>query len=131
MLENDGRVVSNFIMQAIHNKDITIYGSGTQTRSFCYVDDLVTGMIAVMEKKNFPGPVNLGNPHEMTILELADMIIRKTGSSSRIVHQPLPEDDPVKRRPDISYAKRELGWEPTVDIEQGIERTIAYFKKKY
>ena len=117
MLENDGRVVSNFIMQAIHNKDITIYGSGTQTRSFCYVDDLVTGMIAVMEKENFPGPVNLGNPHEMTILELADMIIRKTGSSSRIVHQPLPEDDPVKRRPDISYAKRELGWEPTVDIE--------------
>ncbi len=131
MLENDGRVVSNFIMQAIHNKDITIYGSGTQTRSFCYVDDLVTGMIAVMEKKRFAGPVNLGNPHEMTILELADMIIRKTGSSSRIVHQPLPEDDPVKRKPDISYAKRELGWEPTVDIEQGIERTIAYFKKKY
>lgn len=131
MLENDGRVVSNFIMQAIHNKDITIYGSGMQTRSFCYVDDLVTGMIAVMEKEKFPGPVNLGNPYEMTILELANMIISKTNSQSRIVYQALPADDPVKRKPDISYAQKELGWEPLIDIQQGIERTIAYFKKKY
>src|SRR5699024_211893 len=119
MLENDGRVVSNFIMQAIHNKNITIYGDGTQTRSFCYVDDLVAGMIAVMDKADFTGPVNLGNPCEMTILELAKMIIRKTGSGSQIVYRPLPVDDPVKRKPDISFARKELGWEPQTDIEQG------------
>lgn len=131
MLENDGRVVSNFIMQAIHNKNITIYGDGTQTRSFCYVDDLVAGMIAAMNKADFTGPVNLGNPCEMTILELAKMIIRKTGSGSQIVYRPLPVDDPVKRKPDISFARKELGWEPQTDIEQGIGKTIEYFRMKY
>ena len=131
MLENDGRVVSNFIMQAIHNKNITIYGDGTQTRSFCYVDDLVAGMIAAMNKADFTGPVNLGNPCEMTILELAKMIIRKTGSGSQIVYRPLPVDDPVKRKPDISFARKELGWEPQTDIEQGIRKTIEYFRMKY
>lgn len=131
MLENDGRVVSNFIMQAIHNKNITIYGDGTQTRSFCYVDDLVAGMIAAMDKADFTGPVNLGNPCEMTILELARMIIRKTGSGSQIVYRPLPVDDPVKRKPDISFARKELGWEPQTDIEQGIGKTIEYFRMKY
>ena len=131
MLENDGRVVSNFIMQAIHNKNITIYGDGTQTRSFCYVDDLVTGMIAAMDKADFTGPVNLGNPCEMTILELARMIIRKTGSGSQIVYRPLPVDDPVKRKPDITFARKELGWEPQTDIEQGIGKTIEYFRMKY
>lgn len=131
MVENDGRVVSNFIMQTIHNKDITIYGDGTQTRSFCYVDDLVTGMIMVMEKNGFSGPVNLGNPQEMTILELANMIIKKTDSKSKIIYKTLPVDDPVKRKPDISYAKKELGWKPLIDIEKGIEKTINYFKKKY
>lgn len=131
MLENDGRVVSNFIMQAIHNKNITIYGDGTQTRSFCYVDDLVAGMIAAMDKADFTGPVNLGNPCEMTILELAKMIIRKTGSGSQIVYRPLPVDDPVKRKPDISFARKELGWEPQTDIEQGIGKTIEYFRMKY
>lgn len=131
MLENDGRVVSNFIMQAIHNKNITIYGDGTQTRSFCYVDDLVAGMIAAMNKADFTGPVNLGNPREMTILELARMIIRKTGSGSQIVYRPLPVDDPVKRKPDISFARKELGWEPQTDIEQGIRKTIEYFRMKY
>lgn len=131
MLENDGRVVSNFIMQAIHNKNITIYGDGTQTRSFCYVDDLVAGMIAAMNKADFTGPVNLGNPCEMTILELARMIIRKTGSGSQIVYRPLPVDDPVKRKPDITFARKELGWEPQTDIEQGIGKTIKYFRMKY
>lgn len=131
MLENDGRVVSNFIMQAIHNKNITIYGDGTQTRSFCYVDDLVAGMIAAMNKADFTGPVNLGNPREMTILELARMIIRKTGSGSQIVYRPLPVDDPVKRKPDITFARKELGWEPQTDIEQGIGKTIEYFRMKY
>lgn len=122
MLENDGRVVSNFIMQAIHNKNITIYGDGTQTRSFCYVDDLVAGMIAAMDKADFTGPVNLGNPCEMTILELAKMIIRKTGSGSQIVYRPLPVDDPVKRKPDISFARKELGWSRRRILNRGSER---------
>lgn len=131
MLENDGRVVSNFIVQALRNRDITIYGDGTQTRSFCYVDDLVEGMIAMMEKDNFHGPVNLGNPQEMTILELAEMIIAKTGSASQIVYRNLPVDDPVKRKPDIELAKRVLGWEPKVPLSEGLDRTIAYFKSRY
>lgn len=131
MLENDGRVVSNFIVQAIHDKPITVYGDGSQTRSFCYVDDLVVGIIAVMEKDNFSGPVNLGNPHEMTILELAEMIIRLTGSKSQIVFRDLPVDDPSRRKPCIDYAKSELGWVPVVDIEQGIQKTIRYFQGKY
>lgn len=128
MLENDGRVVSNFIVQALKNRQITIYGNGQQTRSFCYVDDLVRGIIAAMEKDNFHGPVNLGNPNEMTILDLARMIIEKTGSSSEIVFKPLPVDDPVKRKPAIELAKRELGWQPGISISEGLDRTIAYFR---
>ena len=131
MLENDGRVVSNFIMQAIHNKDITIYGDGTQTRSFCFVDDLVTGMLLVMEKDGFSGPINLGNPHEMTILDLANLIIKLTGSQSKIVFKDLPVDDPVKRKPNIDLAKRVLGWSPVVTIEEGLMRTIDYFKDRH
>lgn len=128
MLANDGRVVSNFIVQALNNEDITIYGDGSQTRSFCYVDDLVNGMIAMMEKDDFNGPVNLGNPHEMTVLELAEMIIEKTGSSSKIVHKPLPVDDPIKRKPNIELAKKELNWQPEVSISDGIDSTIEYFR---
>lgn len=131
MLENDGRVVSNFIVQAMHNKDITIYGDGTQTRSFCYVDDLVTGMIAVMEKDGFSGPVNLGNPHEITILELAELIISKLNSDSKIVYRELPVDDPVKRKPDISRAISILNWHPTVTIEDGLGKTIDYFRNRH
>ena len=131
MLENDGRVVSNFIVQALHNKDITIYGDGTQTRSFCFVSDLVSAMILTMEKDNFHGPVNLGNPNEMTISQLAEMIIEKTGSSSKIVYHDLPEDDPTKRKPCIDLAKAELGWEPKVPISEGLDKTIEYFKTKY
>ena len=131
MLENDGRVVSNFIVQALHNKDITIYGSGEQTRSFCYVDDLVNGLIKMMEQDGFVGPVNLGNPCEMTILDLAKMIIEKTGSSSKLVFKELPEDDPVKRKPDIALAKEMLNWKPCVDISDGLDKTIEYFREKY
>ncbi len=131
MMENDGRVVSNFIIQALHNKPITIYGDGSHSRSFCYVDDLVRGMTAVMKKDNFSGPVNLGNPHEMTILELAELVIRLTGSRSKIVFRDLPEDDPSRRRPNIDYARQEIGWTPLVDIEQGIQRTIEYYREKY
>ena len=131
MLENDGRVVSNFIVQALHDKDITIYGDGSQTRSFCFVDDLVEGMIAVMKKDNFSGPVNLGNPQEMTILELAKKIIKMTDSKSKIVYKALPVDDPIKRKPSVELAKKELGWEPKTDIHEGLEKTITYFKEKY
>lgn len=131
MLENDGRVVSNFIVQALHNKDITIYGDGSQTRSFCYIDDLIDGMIAMMEQDCFSGPVNLGNPYEMSILELAKMIINKTGSTSKIVYKELPIDDPVRRRPSIDLAKEKLNWTPTVSVSEGIDRTIEYFKSKY
>ena len=131
MLENDGRVVSNFIVQALHNKDITIYGSGEQTRSFCYVDDLVDGLIKMMEQDGFVGPVNLGNPCEMTILDLAKMIIEKTGSSSKLIFKELPEDDPVKRKPDITLAKEMLNWKPCVDISDGLDKTIEYFNQKY
>lgn len=125
----DGRVVSNCIMQALANKDITIYGDGSQTRSFCYVDDLVEGMILMMNnKQGFIGPVNLGNPSERTVLDLAQKVIELTGSSSRLTFLPLPSDDPAKRKPDISTAKRELGWEPKVDIVDGLKKTIGYFK---
>jgi UDP-glucuronate decarboxylase len=130
MLENDGRVVSNFIVQALHNRDITVYGDGKQTRSFCYVDDLINGLIGMMRKDGFYGPVNLGNPQEITILDLANMIIEKTGSSSRIVFKELPEDDPMKRKPCIDLAKKELGWEPVISISEGLDRTIQYFKSK-
>ena len=131
MLENDGRVVSNFIVQALHNKDITIYGDGSQTRSFCYVDDLVSGMIAMMEQDEFSGPVNLGNPHEMTIVDLAEMIISKTASSSKIVYRPLPVDDPIKRKPSIQLAREKLNWKPMIDVSEGLDQTIDYFRNKY
>ena len=125
----DGRVVSNCIMQAIKNEDITIYGDGSQTRSFCYVDDLVEGIIRMMNnKQGFIGPVNLGNPSERTVLDLAQKVIKLTGSDSKITYMPLPSDDPVKRKPDITVAKKELDWEPKVDIEAGLSKTIAYFK---
>lgn len=132
MLENDGRVVSNFIMQALGNKPLTIYGDGTQTRSFCYVDDLVDGLISMMETgRDVSGPINLGNPHEMTVLELAELIRKTTNSNSEIVFDNLPEDDPVKRKPDIALAAKILNWKPTVPIEDGIDRTVQYFKNRY
>ena len=128
---NDGRVVSNFIVQALKNEDITIYGDGSQTRSFCYVDDLIDGMIKMMNnKKGFIGPVNLGNPSERTILDFAKLIIKLTNSSSKIIYKPLPSDDPSKRQPDITLAKKELNFEPKVDIEEGLTKTIEYFKNK-
>lgn len=129
MLPNDGRVVSNFIVQALSGEDLTIYGKGTQTRSFCYVDDLVEGMIRTMDKKDFPGPVNLGNPVEMTIEEIARMVLAITGSKSRIVYLELPQDDPTRRKPDISLARRELDWVPEVAVEAGLKKTVEYFRK--
>lgn len=125
----DGRVISNFIVQAIQNQDITIYGEGTQTRSFCYVDDLIEGMILFMNSKDeLTGPVNMGNPVEFTIRQLAENIIRLTGSKSKLIYKPLPEDDPLQRKPDISLAKRELGWEPSIQLEEGLNKTITYFR---
>lgn len=124
----DGRVVSNFIVQALLGKDITVYGEGAQTRSFCYIDDLVEGIIKMMELDNFTGPVNLGNPSERMIFDLADLVIKMTNSKSKIVFKSLPSDDPAKRRPDISLAKQKLGWEPEISIEKGLEKTIEYFK---
>ncbi len=129
MAVNDGRVVSNFIIQALKNEDITIYGDGSQTRSFCYVDDLVNGLIKLMES-NYHKPVNIGNPSERTVLELASLIIELTNSKSEIVYKPLPSDDPIKRRPDITLAQKLLNWEPTVDIKDGLIKTIDYFKTK-
>lgn len=125
----DGRVVSNFIIQALNNEDITIYGDGSQTRSFCYVDDLVEGMIRMMNSRDgFTGPVNVGNPEEFTILELANTVIRLTDSKSRIVFCDLPEDDPKQRKPDITLAKKELNWQPSTYLEEGLQKTIAYFR---
>ena len=129
MAPDDGRVVSNFILQALKGEDITIYGDGSQTRSFCYVDDLVTGMIKMMENPSFIGPVNLGNPSERTILDFAKLIIELTNSKSKIVYKPLPSDDPTQRKPDITLAKEKLGWEPKVDIKEGLIKTIEYFKE--
>ncbi|MGD9189439.1 MAG: GDP-mannose 4,6-dehydratase, partial [Desulfobacteraceae bacterium] len=130
MHPNDGRVVSNFIVQSLKNAPITIYGDGGQTRAFCYVDDLVDSLIRLMETPDeFTGPVNLGNPVEFTILELARKVIELTGSKSKIIHEPLPQDDPKQRKPDISVAKSELQWEPKVTLEQGLKNTIAYFDK--
>ncbi len=130
MAENDGRVVSNFILQALRGEDITIYGDGTQTRSFCYVDDLVEGLIRMMDTEGFTGPVNLGNPGEFTIIELAEKVKRFIGSKSRLVFRPLPEDDPTQRQPDISLAMEKLGWKPTTALDEGLERTIHYFKER-
>jgi len=128
MHPNDGRVVSNFIVQALSNQDITVYGDGSQTRSFCYVDDLVDGLMRLMETpENVTGPVNLGNPGEFTIRELADMTIQLTGSSSKIVYKPLPPDDPRQRRPDIALAQKVLGWAPKVQLREGLAKAIAYF----
>jgi UDP-glucuronate decarboxylase len=130
MLTNDGRVVSNFIVQALKGQDITVYGKGSQTRSFCYVDDLIEGMVRMMNTENFTGPVNLGNPEEYTILELAQKIITMTGSKSKIVYKPLPSDDPTQRQPDITLAGQKLGWKPEVSVTDGLTRTIEYFKKE-
>jgi UDP-glucuronate decarboxylase len=130
MHPNDGRVVSNFIVQALKNKNITIYGEGNQTRSFQYVDDLVEGMIRMMNSpENFTGPVNIGNPDEFTILELAKKVIKLTGSKSKIIHQPLPSDDPMMRKPDIELAKIKLDWEPTISLDEGLIKTISFFKE--
>jgi UDP-glucuronate decarboxylase len=130
MHPNDGRVVSNFIVQALKNKDITVYGEGSQSRSFCYVDDLIDGFVRMMNsKQGFTGPVNMGNPDEFTILELAQKVIDITGSQSKIIHKPLPSDDPRQRKPDITLAKQELGWEPKVKLKDGLVKAIGYFEK--
>lgn len=127
MLPNDGRVVSNFIVQALKGEDLTIYGDGSQTRSFCYVDDLIEGFIRMMNQDKIIGPVNIGNPGEFTMLELAKEVLDLTGSKSKIVYQPLPGDDPKMRRPNIDLAKSALGWEPTIPLRKGLEKTICYF----
>lgn len=130
MNKNDGRVVSNFVVQALQGQDITIYGDGGQTRSFCYVDDLLDGMMALMAYDGmYPWPINMGNPGEFSMLELANKVIQMTESSSNIVHKPLPQDDPKQRRPDISRAKHVLGWEPKIALDQGLEKTIDYFRE--
>lgn len=129
MHPNDGRVVSNFVLQALNNRDITVFGDGSQSRSFCFVDDMIDGLIRMMNAPNdFTGPVNIGNPNEFTILELAEKVIALTGSTSKIVFQPLPEDDPLQRRPNIDLARAKLGWEPKIQLEEGLQRTIAYFR---
>jgi UDP-glucuronate decarboxylase len=130
MAINDGRVVSNFIIQALKGEDITLYGDGSQTRSFQYVDDLLSGLMHFMEKDDFVGPVNLGNPVDFTIKELAQKVIDMTGSSSKMVNNPLPSDDPAQRQPDISLAREKLNWEPKVDLEEGLKKTIVYFEEK-
>ena len=128
MALNDGRVISNFIVQALKNEPITIYGDGSQTRSFCYVDDMIDGLISMMNQEDFIGPVNLGNPDEVSILQLAEEIINLANSKSQIVYEPLPQDDPLRRNPDISLATEKLGWQPNNDRRKGLEKTIAYFK---
>jgi len=131
MHPHDGRVVSNFIVQALKNEDITIYGDGSQSRSFCYVDDLIEAMIRMMNsREEFMGPVNAGNPSEFTIMELAELVLKLTGSRSKLVFKPLPQDDPLQRRPDITLARKELGWEPKIKLEQGLINTIDYFKNQ-
>ncbi len=129
MLPDDGRVVSNFIVQALQGKDLTIYGDGTQTRSFCYVDDLIEGFVRLMNHPSQTGPVNIGNPGEFTMLELAEMVLKKVGGPSKVTHLPLPGDDPKQRRPDISLAEADLGWKPKVALEDGLDPTIEYFRK--
>lgn len=128
MTANDGRVVSNFIVQALRGEDITVYGDGSQTRSFCYVDDLIEAVYKMMAQDNFIGPVNIGNPGEFTILELAEMVIKLTGSRSKIIFQPLPSDDPTQRCPVIDVAKEKLNWTPKIQLEEGLQKTIEYFK---
>ena len=128
MLPDDGRVVSNFIVQALKGEDLTIYGDGSQTRSFCFVDDLLEGMMGVMEQEKTVGPVNLGNPTEFTIRELAEKVLEKVDSSSKLVEMPLPSDDPTQRKPDISLAKEVAGWTPGIELDEGLDRTIPYFR---
>jgi len=128
MHPQDGRVVSNFIVQALRGQDITIFGEGQQTRSFCYVDDLIEGFVRLMATTGVTGPINIGNPGEFTMLELAEKVIRLTGSKSKLTFLPLPQDDPKQRKPDISLAQTELGWSPKVDLEEGLGRTIAFFR---
>lgn len=129
MLPDDGRVVSNFIVQALRGQNITIYGDGSQTRSFCYVDDLIEGFVRLMETDNMTGPVNIGNPGEFTMLELAELVLQKVGGPSKITFHPLPSDDPKQRQPDITLAKSQLGWEPKVPLTDGLDKTIEYFRK--
>jgi UDP-glucuronate decarboxylase len=129
MHPNDGRVVSNFIVQALRGEDITLYGDGSQTRAFCYVDDLIEGFVRMMDTgPDVTGPINIGNPHEIPVRELAERVIGLTGSRSRIVHKPLPQDDPTQRCPDISLATKVLGWGPTIELDVGLERTVAFFR---
>ncbi len=130
MLADDGRVVSNFIVQSLQGKDLTVYGEGKQTRSFCYADDLIDGMVRMMNNPDFIGPVNIGNPSEYTIRDFAEKIIAMTGTSSKIAYQPLPSDDPRQRCPDITLAGEKLGWKPRVSVDEGLKRTIEYFKKE-
>ena len=130
MHPQDGRVVSNFIVQALEGRDITIFGDGTQTRSFCFVDDLLDGMMRLMAAENIHSPVNIGNPGEFTMLQLAEQILEITGSKSKLIFEPLPQDDPMQRRPDISLAKKKLSWEPKIALREGLEKTIAYFKEE-
>ncbi|MEA2113615.1 MAG: GDP-mannose 4,6-dehydratase, partial [Patescibacteria group bacterium] len=129
MTQDDGRVVSNFIIQALKGDDITIYGDGAQTRSFCYIDDMVDGLVAMMNCEDCSGPINLGNPKEFTIKELAEKVFNLINSKSKIVYRPLPKDDPKQRQPNISLAKKELNWEPKIFLEEGLKKTIEYFKK--
>ncbi len=128
MLANDGRVVSNFIVQALKGEDLTVYGDGSQTRSFCYVDDLIEGFVRFMNQNEVVGPMNVGNPGEFTMLQLAEEVLKIVGGRSKIVHKPLPSDDPKQRRPDISLARRVLKWEPAIPLEEGLKRTVAYFR---
>ena len=130
MLPDDGRVVSNFIVQALKGEDITLYGDGSQTRSFCFVDDLIEAMMRTMEQEETVGPVNIGNPVEFTIRELAEAVLGKIKTDSKIIEMPLPSDDPTQRKPDISLAKKVLHWEPKVELSEGLDRTIPYFKER-
>ena len=130
MLPDDGRVVSNFIVQALKGEDLTLYGDGSQTRSFCYVDDLIEAMIRTMEQDETVGPVNIGNPVEFTIRQLADQVLEKIGTTSKIVEEPLPADDPTQRKPDITLAKEVLDWTPKIELSEGLDRTIPYFKER-
>jgi len=128
MLPDDGRVVSNLIVQALKGQDITIYGDGSQTRSFCYVDDLIEGFVRLMNHPDQTGPVNIGNPGEFTMLELADLILKKVGGPLKLTFHPLPSDDPLQRKPDIGLAKQDLDWEPTIELSEGLDRTIDYLR---
>jgi len=130
MLADDGRVVSNFVVQALKGEDITIYGDGSQTRSFCYVDDLIEGFVRLMNTEDITGPVNIGNPGEFTMLELAEKVMAQVGGPSKLVYRPLPQDDPLQRQPDITIAKDRLGWGPTIDLDAGLAKTIEYFRER-